>query len=147
MIELRESLGEIGDRYDQNGFIIFDVKGRVIGAHKDDIIGKRSSEVPSWQRTHQNSISGNTTWTTPYPSVTEISDPKGILRANWPTMLVSTPIYSDSGDIIAVLALRLRPETEFSFIFEINQRGKTGDIYAFDSSGTVSDQKAGFPNT
>ena len=58
-------------------------------------------------------------------------------RAEGPTMFVASPVKSTNGAIIAVLSLRMKPETEFSSIFSVAHMGQTGESYAFDRSGLM----------
>jgi tRNA A-37 threonylcarbamoyl transferase component Bud32 len=58
-------------------------------------------------------------------------------RAEGPTMFVAAPVRSTNGNIIAVLALRMRPQEEFSRIFSVARMGDTGEAYAFDIRGMM----------
>ena len=58
-------------------------------------------------------------------------------RAEGPLMFVSAPVKSNSGRIIAVLALRMKPEEEFTRIFSVARMGETGEAYAFDHRGVM----------
>jgi PAS domain S-box-containing protein len=49
-------------------------------------------------------------------------------------MFISAPVRDDSGDVVAVLAFRLRPEIEFSRIMESGRTGESGETYAFNES-------------
>ena len=80
---------------------------------------------------------GNTIITLPFKSEVEIPDGRGNLRNDWPNLLIATPVLNLEGKFIGVLGLRLRPETVFSHIFEIERTGKTGEIYAFNESGII----------
>jgi hypothetical protein len=53
-------------------------------------------------------------------------------RAEGPLMFVAAPVKSSAGKVIAVLALRMKPEEEFSRIFSVARMGETGEAYAFD---------------
>src|SRR6185369_2773239 len=53
-------------------------------------------------------------------------------RAEGPLMFVSAPVKSGSGQVVAVLALRMKPEEEFTRIFSVARMGETGEAYAFD---------------
>jgi hypothetical protein len=46
-------------------------------------------------------------------------------------------VKSESGEISAVLALRMKPEAEFSSIFSVGRMGETGEAYAFDFKGVM----------
>ena len=58
-------------------------------------------------------------------------------RAEGPTMFVSAPVRSTNGAIVAALALRMRPQEEFSRIFSVARMGDTGEAYAFDIRGIM----------
>ncbi|HTL58231.1 MAG TPA: serine/threonine protein kinase [Candidatus Limnocylindrales bacterium] len=47
-------------------------------------------------------------------------------------MFVAAPVTSNEGKVVAILALRMNPEDEFSRIFSMSRLGKTGESYAFD---------------
>lgn len=53
-------------------------------------------------------------------------------RAEGPLMFVAAPVKSNTGKVVAVLALRMKPEEEFSRIFSVARMGETGEAYAFD---------------
>ena len=53
-------------------------------------------------------------------------------RVEGPTMFVAAPVKATNGAIIAILSLRMKPEKEFSTIFEVASMGETGESYAFD---------------
>jgi len=52
-------------------------------------------------------------------------------------MFVAAPVASAEGKIVALLALRLKPEEEFSRIFSMSRLGETGESYAFDRRGVM----------
>jgi tRNA A-37 threonylcarbamoyl transferase component Bud32 len=58
-------------------------------------------------------------------------------RAQGPTMFVAAPVRSTESNVVAVLALRMRPEEEFSKIFSVARMGDTGESYAFDRRGVM----------
>ena len=53
-------------------------------------------------------------------------------RVEGPTMFVAAPVKATNGVVIAILSLRMKPEKEFSTIFEVARMGETGESYAFD---------------
>ncbi len=55
-----------------------------------------------------------------------------VQRAEGPLMFVSAPVRSEDGKVLAVLALRMKPEEEFTRIFSVARMGETGEAYAFD---------------
>ena len=52
-------------------------------------------------------------------------------------MFVSTPIHNDSGDVVGVLAFRLRPEKDLTHILSVSRFGDTGETYAFNDEGVL----------
>lgn len=58
-------------------------------------------------------------------------------RAEGPTMFVAAPVKSQGGKVVAVLALRMRPEEQFSQIFSVARMGDSGEAYAFDRRGVM----------
>jgi len=54
-----------------------------------------------------------------------------------PTMFSASPIRDGEGRVVAVLALRMDPQEDFSRILGVARMGETGDAYAFDSRGIM----------
>ena len=52
-------------------------------------------------------------------------------------MFVSAPIRDESFQVVGALALRIRPEAEFTRILQMGQFGGTGETYAFDRTGRM----------
>ena len=53
------------------------------------------------------------------------------------TMFVASPVLDSSGQVVAALALRMKPEAEFSRVFSVAHMGNTGEAYAFDLRGVM----------
>jgi tRNA A-37 threonylcarbamoyl transferase component Bud32 len=58
-------------------------------------------------------------------------------RAEGPTMFVAAPVKAPDGKIVAVLALRMKPEEEFTQIFSVARMGQTREAYAFDQRAVM----------
>jgi tRNA A-37 threonylcarbamoyl transferase component Bud32 len=58
-------------------------------------------------------------------------------RAEGPTMFVVAPVNAAGGKVVAVLALRMRPEEQFSQIFSVARMGDSGEAYSFDRRGVM----------
>ena len=54
-----------------------------------------------------------------------------------PAMFVGAPVLAEDGRVAAVLALRMRPEEDFSSLFFVARMGETGEAYAFDRGGMM----------
>lgn len=134
-IWLRKHLGSAIKKYEFVGFVIFNLEGQQIGALLDAPIGKNNLKNRS--DFFKRSLAGETVVSLPFKGEVDLPDTNGINRKSWPTMFVSTPIKDDSGIIKAVLAFRLRPETQFSELFRLDRFGNSGESYVFSSEGLL----------
>jgi PAS domain S-box-containing protein len=132
---IRKHLGKIIKQYDFVGFVLFDKQGKQIGALLDAAVGK--SDLKDQSDFFYRSLDGETIVSLPFEGEIELPDEHGVLRKDWPTMFVSTPIRDAKGNIVAVLSFRIRPETEFSKVLHISQFGKSGETYAFSAEGLM----------
>ena len=77
-------------------------------------------------------IKGGQLVSRPTPTQRPIIGPDGEPQMNVPVMFVAAPVTNASGEAIAVLSLRMRPEGEFSRIISTARFGETGETYAFN---------------
>jgi hypothetical protein len=126
--------------YGFTGFLLFDTQGNVLVTNSDTSLDK--FRFPKFIL--QKSLGGKTSISKPFKSHVSIKDQNGNYRVNWPTMLASTPIYQKNGDILGVLAFRIRPETDFSQIINIAKPGITGQSYAVDRMGMLLSETDGW---
>ena len=132
---LRKNLGAACKTYGFTGFVIFDLIGLQVGALLEEPVGK--TQLLERSDFFLRSLLGNTVVSQPFPAEIDLPDEKGVFKADLPTMFVSTPIQDNSGDIVGVLAFRLRPEKDFSHILSISRYGESGESYAFNREGTL----------
>lgn len=85
-------------------------------------------------------MSGKATVSRPFPSVSMLPDEWGNMSTGVPTMFAAAPFRDDEGKIVAVVALRIRPDQDFSRILNVGRYGKTGETYAFDDRGVMLSQ-------
>ena len=132
---LRENLGMACQKYGFIGFVIFDDTAMVVGSMLEKAIGTR--ELGRHFDFFYRSLQGDTVVTQPFPGEIDLPDENGVFQSNLPTMFVSTPIHDDSGEIVGVLAFRLRPEKDFTHILSVSRFGDTGETYAFNDEGAL----------
>ncbi|MBT5551605.1 MAG: PAS domain S-box protein [Nitrospina sp.] len=132
---LRNNLGAACKTYGFVGFVIFDNTAMAVGASLDQPIGTR--DMVNRSDFYYRSLQGETVISQPFPGEINLPNDEGILSGNLATMFASTPIQNDSGEIVGVLAFRLRPEKEFSHILSISRFGETGETYAFNENGVL----------
>jgi tRNA A-37 threonylcarbamoyl transferase component Bud32 len=136
--ELREQLrGELEasmSSLDFVGFIVADKQQRVIAAQTNELVGQT---LPQYESFLSQTLEGEPTVSAPFPSVVMLKDRTGRLRSETPTMFVCAPIRDDNLQIVAVLAMRIRPEKEFTEILQLGRLGQTGETYAINSQGLM----------
>jgi hypothetical protein len=76
----------------------------------------------------------------PFRSILLLSDAKGEARVGLPTMFAAAAIPDEKGRPLAVLALRLRPDAQFTKILQTARFGESGETYAFSDTGLLLSQ-------
>lgn len=134
--QLQKQLGPTLSSHDYAGYIIADKARRIIAAASDELIGREA--IPEYETVFQKALRGETSMTSPFGSLVVIKDETGRLSSGVPTMLVCAPIRDTDFEVVGVLALRIRPELEFTRILQLGQFGRSGETYAFDKSGLMT---------
>jgi hypothetical protein len=115
------------------GFVVLDTNFLVVASGSDQLVGMQSP--PGYAEQMAPCLSGKTLITRPFPSVALLLDQQGHLRSSVPTIFAVAPIHSADGQIIAVLGLRIAPDTDFTSILATARAGQTGETYAFGRDG------------
>lgn len=132
--QLREELEASMSSLDFVGFIVADKQQRIIAAQTSELVGQT---LPQYESFLSKTLEGESTVSAPFPSVVMLKDRTGRLRSETPTMFVCAPIRDDNLQIVAALAMRIRPEKEFTEILQLGQLGQTGETYAVNSQGLM----------
>jgi len=117
------------------GFDLIDKQQRIISAYTTELIGQI---VPQLEATVARALEGNPAVSAPFPSAAMLKDRTGVLRSGTPTMFVCSPIRDENLQVVAVLALRIRPEKEFTQILELGRIGDSGETYAVNREGLMA---------
>jgi serine/threonine protein kinase len=120
--------------HDFVGYNVLDKQHRVVAAYTRELIGQ---VVPQFEPFLARAYEGNTSVSPPFPSNTMLKDRSGKLRSGTPTMFVCAPVRDDNLQVIAVLAMRIRPEKEFTDILQLGRIGETGETYAVNRQGVM----------
>lgn len=131
---LAEELAPGMSAHDYVGFIVADKQLRIVAAAAKESVGE---VVPQYESFLARSLDGTPTVSVPFPSVVAFKDQTGQVRTGVPTMFVSAPVRDDNLQIVAVLALRIRPEDEFTEILQLGKFGDTGETYAVNNQGLM----------
>jgi len=115
-------------------FFLADKQKTILSASHIELVGQT---IPQYERFLSRALDGHTAVSPPFPSVVLMKDETGRTRTGVPTMFVSAPIRDASFQVVAVLALRIRPEMEFTRILQLGRIGQSGETYAFDKKGLM----------
>jgi predicted Ser/Thr protein kinase len=117
------------------GWFVADKARRILASSHEDLIGRQ--EIPEYEPFIARALQGETTVCAPFASVASLKDETGKLRSGVPTMFVCAPVRDASFEVVAVLALRIRPELEFTRILQLGRYGVSGETYAIDKAGLM----------
>ena len=117
------------------GYFVTDKTMRILSATIQDLVGKPAPK--QYESFIPQALLGETTVCPPFASTVMLKDEFGQIRTGVPTMFVCAPIRDASFQVIGTLGLRIRPELDFTRILQLGRLGRSGETYAFDSSGTM----------
>ena len=133
---LRSSLRAAFKIKSYRGFFVVDQDGINIASNQEASIGAKN--VLQKQALFLQKIrAGQTLVSLPQISDVHLNNVFGERVLGMSTMFVAAPIINAGGEVIAVLALRIEPDTSFSPAFVTGRFGKTGEAYAFAADGTL----------
>lgn len=122
---LEQDLKPLLDARQYLDYIVLAPDRRILASAYPRLVGRfapKSYEMFMWR-----ALRGEIAVSRPFAREATLSQ-----RAEGPLMFVAAPVKSSTGKVVAVLALRMRPEEEFSRIFSVARMGETGEAYAFD---------------
>ncbi|MDX1948603.1 MAG: serine/threonine protein kinase [Pirellulaceae bacterium] len=117
------------------GFVLIDTSGLVLASSHVELVG--TTPPPPYDELIRRVLAAGATVTRPVPSKVLLRDETGELKAGVPTMFAAATLRDQTGEPIGVLALRIRPEVEFTEILQVAATGATGETYAFDKEGRI----------
>jgi predicted Ser/Thr protein kinase len=116
------------------GHFVADKGRRIVASSHEELIGKK---VPEYESFVARALEGETVVSAPFPSVAALKDETGKIRTGVPTMFVCAPVRDASFEVVAILALRIRPEREFTRILQLGQFARSGETYAINKDGLM----------
>jgi serine/threonine protein kinase len=117
------------------GYFVADRARRIVATSHEELTGKK--ELPEYESFLARALEGETTFCAPFASFVMMKDETGRMRTGLPTMFVCAPVRDASFEVVAVLALRIRPELEFTRILQLGRFGDSGETYAINKSGLM----------
>jgi len=115
-------------------FFLADKQRKILASSNIELVGQT---IPQYEHFLTPALDGQTAISPPFPSVVLMKDEFGKTRTGVPTMFVCAPIRDANFQVVAALALRIRPEREFTRILQLGRLGTTGETYAFDKRGLL----------
>jgi len=136
--ELRTAIRPWMDSHGFTDFIVIDREKQIVAASQEELIGRQ--ELTRAAVFFDTALAGQATVSRPFPSRILLTDEDGEVRVNLPTMFAVAPLRDDSHSVIGALALRLRPERDFTRILNVARFGRTGETFAFGPTGLLLSQ-------
>src|SRR5579862_4778492 len=106
-------------------YVVLDADRRILASPYRRLTGRMAPRT--YEMFMGRSLRGELAVSRPFAREATLSQ-----RAEGPLMFVSGPVRNTNGTVVAVLALRIKPEEEFTRIFSVARMGETGEAYAFD---------------
>jgi len=131
---LAQELGPGMSSHEFVSYFLANKQQKIIASSNPELQGQ---SVPQYEAFLARALAGQTTVSPPFPSVASTKDEFGRVRTGVPTMFVAAPIRDANFQVVAALALRIRPEREFTRILQLGRVGDSGETYAIDKKGTM----------
>ena len=128
--DIEKQLGATMSSHRFVGYFIANKSQEIISASDATLIGWK--ELPSFDSLLNKALDGSSTVSAPFRSVSALKSFDGQYRTGMPTMFVAAPIRDENFQVMAVLALQIRPEENFTKILQLGRIGDSGETYAFD---------------
>jgi len=137
LIKLREYIEPMLKRNNDKGFFIISPDRISIASMRDTNLGTINIIQDRRKEYLDNTFNGITTFVPTFQSDVPLSLTTTSLKKKEPTLFIITPVANKTSKIIAVLAVRIDPLTQFSRISKLGRLGDTGETYAFDKEGLL----------
>lgn len=138
LVALRTYLRPIARARGYIDFVVSSPSGMVLAAARDHAVG--NAALVRHAHFLAPAIGGLSMVSRPFRAEVPLPDEKGELAWGRPTMFVAAPVADESGNVLAALGLRIRPEVDFTRILHVARPGESGETYAFDVNGLMVSQ-------
>lgn len=132
--ELQNLFSVYMEEKDILAYTVFDETGTAVSSTLPEIIGTKLT--PEGAKLQRKIFNGETKFSKPYPLGSMI-DYQTIEETGQPVVFVNTPIYNNTGEIIASLGFGTITPKTFTDILNVARIGKTGESYAFDRDANL----------
>jgi predicted Ser/Thr protein kinase len=116
------------------GYVVANKSQQIVAAFTKQLVGTTVSQLDEFVA---RVLEGSPAVSPPFPSILMLKDKNGRLRSGTPVMFAAAPVRDENLQVVAVLAMRIRPEQEFTNILQLGRVGSSGETYAFNKAGTL----------
>jgi hypothetical protein len=132
---LRETLQAPVQALGFEGALVFSVEGVMLAGDHPELVGVRIADPTD--ELFGRVVAGESLVSRPEFPRLILTDETGAPLPQTPIMYAGTPIRGPSGEVLAVLGLRIDPDKDFTRILSVAQTGSTGETYAVDEEGLL----------
>lgn len=133
--QLEKELAPVLSSHAYSGYFITDKEKRILASSHAELIGQQ--EIPEHDRFLTTALDGETVVCPPFPSVVMVKNEQRQIRIGEPVMYVCAPVRDTNFQVVATLALQIRPQLEFTRILQLGRLGNSGETYAINKSGVM----------
>lgn len=137
MLWSRSAYGRYSESFGSLGYFIISPDGVNIASSRNNNLAVRNIVLRTYPELIERAWEGEVVITPPMRSDVPLPNPVGRVEASTPTMFVVSPIKLPSGEIPALLALRIDPYREFAQLTRRASIGKTGESYLVSDQGLM----------
>jgi len=137
LIKVRDYIEPKLKRNDDKGFFIISPDRVSIASMRNTNLGVINLIQDKRKAYLDHAFEGITTFVPTFPSDVPLSLTTAKLNTIEPTSFIVSPIVTNAGQILAVLAIRINPSTQFNRITQLGRLGESGETYAFDKEGLL----------
>jgi PAS domain S-box-containing protein len=120
------------------GFFIVSPDGNNLASKRDNNVGKPSLIKLNRHELFNRVLNGESLMIPPIVSDVVIEGSANVAGFNKPpTMFFATPINTESGETLGILAFRYKPDGDFTAISQLGRLGTSGETYTFDRDGLL----------
>jgi hypothetical protein len=136
--EIRAQMEPFLKNFGYQDFLLISPAMRILACKNDALIHEKldGDKLAFAQKV----LAGPASVSRPFRSPSLLPDAQGKLRSGLPSMIAGAPVTDDTGKPVAVLALRIAPEQQFTKILQTARFGYSGETYAFSETGLLLSQ-------
>lgn len=134
---LRQYMQPVLKKRHDKGFFIISKERLSLASMRDSNLGKTNLIHEQRQEYLDAVFDGNALFIPTILPDVPLTTSSGRLQSQMPTIFIASPVRDLSGDVIAVLVIRIDPARQFTRLTQLGRIGDTGETYAFDEQAML----------